>query len=407
MQVTNDVSVDFSSGNKRKTPSTETFPVNSSDQEALSSDPSVSITWEITQVAELECIQITLPDANVVATLVIEQFHPLDFQLIAPKRPHATIPLSIARLQYSEWIKLMRPDDELTPHQMVTVANYVNLLYMETSEVLKDIYSLDMKAFVDSITAQYATFVCDQGAPHLQEYYTNLESDTWGTLTSHTSEILALLQSDFTINTGAYLDNLRTFAHCIAVDMALTASQSMQVQADTSYLTATKTAPKSRHFKLLDSDTLADHPALQTYQPVNSSSITLARTIVRVLRTDGTPSQHPPSLSDFSTITMADSAVHWLSHTLILGFEYLGDFNLDQDERLSVLQQWIPRAKLDSKCFFDRYYDNANAIVRNAYGAPAGFVYKLETSCLFGTIKRPAPFVHSLYSASCISLPAL
>jgi hypothetical protein len=152
--------------------------------------------------------------------------------------------------------------------------------------------------------------------------------------------------------------------------------------------------------KLLDFNTLSSHPALSTYKSVPHSSFALANTILRALRTDGTPSQHPAFVKDFSDVTAADSMVQWSTYILILGYDHLGDFLLDQEELTRTLHSWIPGARLDISWFTERYSDNANAIVRNAKHTAAGYVFKLEDKCLFGTIAQPAPFMNSIYSAS-------
>ena len=243
MNFSSDLPSDSTSGTKGKIQEPD-----SPQRTEVTIDPAVQpseshITWVSVhhRVNELEHFHILLPEIAVISTLVPDRFHITDLDFFTFNRPSSTTLLSIARLQYSEWVRTMSPDAELSAHQIDIVAQYVNLLYMETFQILKDIYSQDLQVFVEAIAAQHNAFVLDKDAPHLQEYYNTIDTDAWGNLTSRTSDILAYLESDASLDTFSYTDTLLNFAHCIETDLALTASLRMQVNQDTPYLTAAKT----------------------------------------------------------------------------------------------------------------------------------------------------------------------
>ena len=237
MQVDTDHQSDSSSGIKRKIPDAAPSQSDLTDSKLPEPPSRSALTWVSVhhKTTELDQFSFPIPDIPVVFTLVPETFHlPKDFiTSIDFARPKTDKPLSIARLQFMEWIKIMSPDAELTTQQTATVAQYVNLLYMETFQLLKDLYSADLNFFVQAITLHHATFDLDQNAPNLQEYYHTLDTDAWGQLVSSTSDILAYLESDITLDTISYTDALLQFAQGIDMDQALTASLQMQVNHET------------------------------------------------------------------------------------------------------------------------------------------------------------------------------
>ena len=118
MVISQEIFTDSTSGLKRKILAAES---NSADNNVLNPDaPSInpSITWINVhkKISDLEQFLIPTPELAIIFTLIPGNFLPDNFNSISSLRPSNTIPLSIARLQYHEWIKTMPPDVILTPH---------------------------------------------------------------------------------------------------------------------------------------------------------------------------------------------------------------------------------------------------------------------------------------------------
>jgi len=220
MAISQEVVTDSTSGLKRKILVAESNSVDNTiiPPDITSINPSITWVNVHKKLNDLEQFLIPTPDLELIFTMIPGNFLPDNFNSILSRRPSSIIPLSIARLQYHEWIKPMSPDAVLTSHQINTVAQYVNLLYMETFQVLKDFYSRDLQVFIEIITKQHPNFDLDTHASPLQIYYHTIDTNTWGDLTSNTSNILSFLESDIALDTLAYTDSLLNFAHGIEVD---------------------------------------------------------------------------------------------------------------------------------------------------------------------------------------------
>ena len=384
-----------------------------SEDNCTSEDASITeITWDTTMalIQPFTNVTATFPPfqslLNHCGNLLVS--HKADEQL-ERSRMQASVPDSLARMQFSLWSGQKCLGDLLTMHQLHTVGHFLTILQHEILREQQLHIDQDLQFFLDILAGDNPLSAIDTVVPALQDHYDGFLAETIIALNESIEQVL----NQLTITVAADTDwtdrapeALSLLIDLILVDSPELAQTSEDLDANSDELsTVPEPALPTKVTRLRTSNEISIIPDLQVCTKLTTGDVKMARDMITYCRsidytlaTDATLGTH------ITTVTKADRSAVWARYIVILGFTPPATLNETIAELEALLQEWDPSSnnigKTDKLSLLDpdwitaRFYDNGWAISRDITSrdrrhgdhSNSGHILKLRKRSLFGTL---------------------